>query len=136
MSKLESARWTRGFTESVIREMTRLSLEHDGVNLSQGFPDFPAPDTVKDAACAAIRGDINQYAVTWGTPPMREAIARKFTRWYGVPVNPDTQVTVCCGSTEGSLGERFPRVARGAIAVALPLELTVPTVALLSYPPS
>ena len=103
MSKLESARRTRGFTESVIREMTRLSLEHDGVNLSQGFPDFPAPDTVKDAACAAIRGDINQYAVTWGAPPMREAIARKFTRWYGVPVNPDTQVTVCCGSTEGMI---------------------------------
>ena len=103
MSKLESARRTRGFTESVIREMTRLSIEHDGVNLSQGFPDFPAPDAVKDAACAAVRGDINQYAITWGAPPMREAIARKFTRCYGVPVNPDTQVTVCCGATEGMI---------------------------------
>ena len=103
MSKLESARRTRGFTESVIREMTRLSIEHDGVNLSQGFPDFPAPDAVKDAACAAVRDDINQYAVTWGAPLMREAIARKFTRCYGVPVNPDTQVTVCCGATEGMI---------------------------------
>ena len=103
MSKLDGALRTRGFTESVIREMTRLAIEHDGVNLSQGFPDFPAPDVLKEAACAAVRDDINQYAVTWGAPTMREAIARKFTRSYGVPVNPDTQVTVCCGSTEGMI---------------------------------
>ncbi len=91
------------FTESVIREMTRLSDEHDGVNLSQGFPDFPAPDAIKTAACAAIQADDNQYALTWGATPLREAIATDFTRRYGVPVNPDTQVTVCCGSTEAML---------------------------------
>ena len=103
MSKLDGAQRTRGFTESVIREMTRLAIEHDAVNLSQGFPDFPAPDVLKEAACAAVRDDINQYAVTWGAPAVREAIARRFTRSYGVPVNPDTQVTVCCGSTEGMI---------------------------------
>ena len=103
MAKLEGAQRTRGFTESVIREMTRLALEHDSVNLAQGFPDFPAPGVVKEAACTAVRDDINQYAVTWGALEMREAIATKFTRRYGVPVDPDTQVTVCCGSTESMI---------------------------------
>ena len=88
------------FTESVIREMTRLAMRHGAVNLSQGFPDFPAPDAIKEAACAAIRADINQYAVTWGARPLREAIAAQFTRLYGVPVDADAQVTVCCGATE------------------------------------
>mgnify|MGYP000206275851 CR=1 FL=1 len=91
------------FTESVIREMTRLSNEYDGVNLSQGFPDFPAPEAIKTAACAAIQADDNQYALTWGATPLRKAIAKDFTRRYGVPVNPDTQVTVCCGSTEAMI---------------------------------
>jgi aspartate/methionine/tyrosine aminotransferase len=88
------------FTESVIREMTRLAHRHGAVNLSQGFPDFAAPAEVKEAACAAIQADINQYAVTWGARPLREAIAAQFTRLYGVPVNADEQVTVCCGATE------------------------------------
>src|SRR5262245_33528725 len=87
------------FTESVIREMTRLSQQYGAVNLSQGFPDFAAPQAVKDAACAAIQGDINQYAVTWGTRAFREAIAGTFSRRYGVPVAADAQVTVCCGAT-------------------------------------
>ena len=91
------------FTESVIREMTRLSNEHGAVNLSQGFPDFAAPDAVKTAARDAIAADINQYAVTWGARPLREAVAREFTRRYGVAVDPDTQVTVCCGSTEAMM---------------------------------
>jgi aspartate/methionine/tyrosine aminotransferase len=91
------------FTESVIREMTRLAHQHDAVNLSQGFPDFPAPAPVKEAACAAIRADINQYAVTWGARPLREAIAAAFTRRYGVPIEADAQVTVCCGSTEAMM---------------------------------
>jgi aspartate/methionine/tyrosine aminotransferase len=91
------------FTESVIREMTRLNQLYGGVNLSQGFPDFPAPQAIKDAACAAIQADVNQYAVTWGAKPLREAIAREFSRRYGVPVIPDSQVTVCCGSTEAMM---------------------------------
>ncbi|HAK55534.1 MAG: aminotransferase class I/II-fold pyridoxal phosphate-dependent enzyme [Vicinamibacterales bacterium] len=91
------------FTESVIREMTRLSHEHGGINLSQGFPDFPAPEAIKTAACEAIQDDINQYAVTWGAAPLREAVAREFTRRYGVPVDADAQVTVCCGSTEAMI---------------------------------
>jgi len=100
MSKLVVSNRTRGFTESVIREMTRLSIKYEGVNLSQGFPDFPAPEVVKNAACDAIRADINQYAVTWGALSIRTAIARKFSRCYGLSVDPDTEVTVCCGSTE------------------------------------
>ena len=103
MPKLESSQRTRHFTESVIREMTRLSDRHKGINLSQGFPDFPAPEAVKAAAREAIRADINQYAVTWGAPRLRHAVAREFTRLYGVAVDPDAQVTVCCGSTEAMI---------------------------------
>ena len=88
------------FTESVIREMTRLAQRHGAVNLSQGFPDYPAPASIKEAACEAIRSDINQYAVTWGAKPLRDAIAADAARRHGVSVDPDTQVTVCCGSTE------------------------------------
>jgi aminotransferase len=103
MSKLTGSRKATQFTESVIREMTRLNQLHGGVNLSQGFPDFPAPEAVKEAACAAIRADVNQYAVTWGTRAFREAIAREFTRRHGLPVDPDRQVTVCCGATEAMM---------------------------------
>jgi aspartate/methionine/tyrosine aminotransferase len=88
------------FTESVIREMTRLADLHRAVNLSQGFPDFPAPAEIKEAACAAVAADVNQYAITWGARSLREAIARKFTALYGVPVDPEREVTVTCGSTE------------------------------------
>src|SRR5262245_15885649 len=91
------------FTESVIREMTRLAERHGAVNLSQGFPDFPAPTSIKDAAREAIRDDINQYAVTWGARPLREAIVDDARRRYGVEINGDTQVTVCCGSTEAMI---------------------------------
>ena len=103
MSKLTGSRKATQFTESVIREMTRLNQLYGGVNLSQGFPDFPAPAEIKAAACAAINADINQYAVTWGAKPLREAIAREFTRRYGLPIVPDEQVTVCCGSTEAMM---------------------------------
>jgi aminotransferase len=103
MSKLRGSRKAAQFTESVIREMTRLSDAHESVNLSQGFPDFPAPATVKAAACSAVMADVNQYAVTWGAPRLREAIAREFRRRYGLPVIPDEQVTVCCGSTEAMM---------------------------------
>src|SRR5262245_56513851 len=93
MSKLTGSKKATQFTESVIREMTRLNDLHGGVNLSQGFPDFPAPQIIKDTACQAIQDDINQYAVTWGARPLREAIARDFTRRYGLTVTPDEQVT-------------------------------------------
>ena len=113
MTKRTGAQRTQSFTESVIREMTRLSDEHGGLNLSQGFPDFPAPEAVKEAACAAIRADINQYAVTWGAPVMRQAVARAFADRYGVPVDPDTQVTVCCGSTEAMMSTMLATVDPG-----------------------
>ncbi|MDB4873595.1 MAG: aminotransferase class [Gemmatimonadetes bacterium] len=95
-----AARRTATFTESVIREMTRIATMHQAVNLAQGFPDFPMPEPMKDAACAAIHGDINQYAVTWGTPVLRQAIAEKYRRWYQMEVDPDANVTVTCGATE------------------------------------
>ena len=89
-----------GFTESVIREMTRVANQHGAINLAQGFPDFPMPEPMKDAACAAIHGDINQYAITWGTPALRLAIAEKYRRWYDMDVDPDREITVTCGATE------------------------------------
>ncbi len=91
------------FTESVIREMTRLAQAHGAVNLSQGFPDFAAPEELKEAARQAITEDVNQYATTWGSRTLREAIASKFERLYGVPVDPDREVTVTCGSTEAMI---------------------------------
>jgi len=103
MSRRAGSQKAAQFTESVIREMTRLSDQHGAVNLSQGFPDFAAPDAVKRAARDAIAADINQYAVTWGARPLREAVAREFTRRYGVAVDPEVQVTVCCGATEAMM---------------------------------
>jgi aminotransferase len=89
------------FTESVIREMTRLAMAHDAVNLAQGFPDFPCPQELKDAAKQAIDGDVNQYAITWGAKRFRDAVAAKVARTYpGWVVDPETQLTVTCGSTE------------------------------------
>jgi aspartate/methionine/tyrosine aminotransferase len=87
-------------TESVIREMTRLALAHDAINLAQGFPDFPAPDEVKRAACAAIEDDVNQYSITWGAAPLREALAEKYGRDYGLRVDPEREICVTCGATE------------------------------------
>jgi len=97
---VSTAKRTATFTESVIREMTRIATEVGALNLAQGFPDFAMPQAMKDAACAAIQGDINQYAVTWGAPPLRLAIAEKYRRWYNLPVDPDKNVTVTCGATE------------------------------------
>jgi len=91
------------FTESVIREMTRLAMKHNAVNLSQGFPDFAAPEEIKEAARQAISDDINQYAITWGAKRFRDAIARKFERTQGVRVDPESEITVCCGSTEAMM---------------------------------
>lgn len=97
------AQLTESFTESVIREMTRLTLLHGGVNLSQGFPDFPAPAAVKEAAVAAIRADINQYAITWGAAKLREAIVEKAARYNRLQADPVKNVTVTCGSTEAMI---------------------------------
>jgi aminotransferase len=97
---MHTARRTHGFTESVIRGMTRLAAQHDAINLAQGFPNFPCPEVLKDAAAKAIRDDINQYAITWGAKHLRDAIARKYGDWYGMTVNPETEITVTCGATE------------------------------------
>jgi len=97
---MHTSRRTQLFTESVIREMTRVAQQHDAINLAQGFPDFPAPDLLKEAAARAINADLNQYAITWGAKRLREAVATKYYDWYGMDVNPETEVTVTCGATE------------------------------------
>jgi aspartate/methionine/tyrosine aminotransferase len=94
---------TERFVESVIREMTRVALECNAVNLAQGYPDFPAPEILKNAACEAIAADFNQYPITWGTKPFRDAITAKYLRSYGMEIDPQREVTVCCGSTEGMI---------------------------------
>ena len=94
---------TRIFTESVIREMTRLAEQHDAINLAQGFPDFPAPTEVKEAAVAAIRADVNQYAITWGAKSFRDALAAKVKWSLGLELDPEREITVTCGSTEGMI---------------------------------
>ena len=97
------ARRTVGFTESVIREMTRLNAMHGGINLAQGFPNFAAPQAIKDAAKWAIDADINQYAITWGSKSLRDALARTYRELYAMEVDPETMLTVTCGSTEAMI---------------------------------
>ena len=103
MSEGRISKKVQGFTESVIREMTRVNAQYGGVNLAQGFPNFAPPKELLEAAHRAVDGDFHQYAITWGARNLREAIATKFERFYGVRVDPETQVTVCCGSTEAML---------------------------------
>ena len=101
------------FTESVIREMTREAMKYGAVNLSQGFPDFAAPEDIKRVAMQAIADNINQYAITWGAKDFREAIARK-TKWYlGLDIDPETEITVTCGSTEGMIATMMATVDPG-----------------------
>ena len=88
------------FTESVIRQMSQMARKYEAINLAQGFPDFPCPQELKIAAKEAIDDDINQYAVTWGDPQFRAAIAEKSSRYLGIEINPDTDITVTCGATE------------------------------------
>ncbi len=97
------SRRVQGFTESVIREMTRVNNQHNGINLAQGMPNFPPPKELLEAAHRAIDGDFHQYAITWGTPSLRRAIADKCRRFYGMELDPDRHITVCCGSTETML---------------------------------
>jgi aminotransferase len=105
------------FTESVIREMTRLALQYDAVNLAQGFPDFPAAPEIKEAARAAIAADDNQYAITWGAKPLRDALVEKFARTQGVTVDPEREITVTCGSTEAMMSVMMALINPGDEAV-------------------
>src|SRR5258707_5842508 len=118
ISKRVSRKATQ-FTESVIREMTREAMKYGAVNLSQRFPDFAAPEAIKRVAMQAIADDINQYAITWGARDFREAIARK-TKWYlGLDVDPETELTVTCGSTEGMIAAMMATVDPGEEVVGL-----------------
>jgi aminotransferase len=104
---------TQLFTESVIREMTRLALVHGAINLAQGFPDFPAPDAVKEAAIEAIRADHNQYAITWGAKRLRDAVAAKTLRFYGYEPDPEREITVSCGATEAMMAALLATINPG-----------------------
>jgi aspartate/methionine/tyrosine aminotransferase len=101
------------FTESVIREMTRLAMKYNAVNLSQGFPDFAAPEEIKQAARQAISDDINQYAITWGAKPLRDAVIEKFARTQNVRYDPEREITVCCGSTEAMMSSMMAIINPG-----------------------
>ncbi len=101
------------FTESVIREMTRLAQKHDAINLAQGFPDFAANSQVKEAAIAAVRKDVNQYAITWGAKKLRDAICARYRFAYGMEVDPEREVTVTCGSTEAMIATLLALVDPG-----------------------
>ena len=110
---------THTFTESVIRDMTRVARRHGAINLAQGFPNFPAPQLLKDAACRAIQQDVNQYAITWGTPALRAALARKYHEWYGLEVDPDSDITVTCGATEAMAAVMLAVVDPGEEVIVL-----------------
>ncbi len=110
---------TEGFTESVIREMTRLNALHGGINLAQGFPNFPAPAAVKDAAKRAIDADVNQYAITWGSKSLRDALAKTYADLYGMKVDPETMLTVTCGATEAMISTLLAIVDPGDEVVVL-----------------
>ncbi len=102
-SRLHASAKASSFTESVIRDMTRLANQHDAINLGQGFPDFPAPQELKDAAARAIAEDHNQYPITWGVPAFREAIAAAYLRDHDMTIDPETEICVTCGSTEAMI---------------------------------
>jgi aminotransferase len=102
-SRLHASAKASSFTESVIRDMTRLANQHGAINLGQGFPDFPAPQELKDAAARAIAEDHNQYPITWGVPAFREAIAAAYLRDHDMTIDPETEICVTCGSTEAMI---------------------------------
>ncbi len=110
---------TAGFTESVIREMTRLVAISGGINLAQGFPNFPAPAEIKEAAKRAIDADVNQYAITWGAPSLRRALARTYGELYGMDVDPERMITVTCGATEAMISALLAIVDPGDEVVVL-----------------
>ena len=110
---MNTARRTHGFRESVIRGMTRLAREHNSLNLAQGFPNFPAPDLLKQAAIRAIGTDINQYAITWGAHRLRHALARTYAERYGLEADPEREITVTCGATEAMISTLLALVNPG-----------------------
>ncbi|MCX6698909.1 MAG: aminotransferase class I/II-fold pyridoxal phosphate-dependent enzyme [Methanomicrobiales archaeon] len=110
--RLEASR-ADAFSESVIREMTRLAIKHKAINLAQGFPDFPCPDELKKAACDAVNADINQYAITWGAQELREALAAKVSRYNHMEFDPVTEITVTCGSTEAMMASMLALITPG-----------------------
>ncbi|MEI6841048.1 MAG: pyridoxal phosphate-dependent aminotransferase [Methanomicrobiales archaeon] len=114
--RLEASR-ADAFSESVIREMTRLAIKHKAINLAQGFPDFPCPDELKKAACDAVNADINQYAITWGAQELREALAAKVSRYNHMEFDPATEITVTCGSTEAMMASMLALVTPGDVVV-------------------
>ncbi|HUL68888.1 MAG TPA: aminotransferase class I/II-fold pyridoxal phosphate-dependent enzyme [Gemmatimonadales bacterium] len=116
---MTTARRTQGFRESVIRGMTRLADECGAINLAQGFPNFPAPEPLKEAAIQAIRANKNQYAITWGSRKLREAVARKYQQWYGLSVDPETEVTITCGATEAMAATLLALVDPGQEVIVL-----------------
>jgi len=101
------------FTESVIREMTRLSMKYNAINLAQGYPDFACPVELKEAACDAVCADFNQYAITWGAANLREALARRVKEYNGMSFNPETEITVMCGSTEAMMASMLAIIQPG-----------------------
>ena len=110
---MTTARRTHGFRESVIRGMTRLAREHNSLNLAQGFPNFPAPEALKEAAIRAIRADINQYAITWGAHRLRHVLARTYAERYGLEADPEREITVTCGATEAMIATLLALVNPG-----------------------
>jgi aminotransferase len=113
LSKDRISRKAASFTESVIREMTREALKYGAVNLGQGFPDFPAPEDIKQKAMEAIAADNNQYAITWGVKSFRDAIAKKSMWFLGLDLDPESEITVTCGSTEGMIAAMMATVDPG-----------------------
>jgi aminotransferase len=99
--------------------MTRLAMQHDAINLAQGFPNFAAPEVLKEAAMQAIRDDINQYSVTWGAQRLRQALVRKYAEWYDLDVDPETELTVCCGATEAMASTLMAIVDPGEEVIVL-----------------
>jgi aspartate/methionine/tyrosine aminotransferase len=112
-SRIQPALRTAGFCESVIREMSRIAAREGSVNLAQGFPDFAAPAAMKRAAGVAIEADINQYAVTWGAPRLRRAVAERTSAYNGIPTDADEHVTVTCGATEAMIATMLATVNPG-----------------------
>ncbi|HEY6585594.1 MAG TPA: aminotransferase class I/II-fold pyridoxal phosphate-dependent enzyme [Candidatus Methanoperedens sp.] len=111
------ARRTGYFVESVIRDMTRLSLKHNAINLAQGFPDFPAPLTLKQAAAAAIMEDYNQYSITWGAKDLRNEISRKAREYNHIEADPESEITMTCGSTEAMMASMLALINEGDEAI-------------------
>src|SRR4051812_20336239 len=103
----------KNFTESVIRETSRLAAKHGAVNLGQGMPDFDPPHEMLDAAAKALRDGLNQYAVTWGTSALREAIAEKCRTFNHIDCDADVHLTVCCGATESMIAAMLAMVNPG-----------------------